>query len=67
MKKVIIGVDELSYMIPPDAHETQSLRKPYMNKLNPFLGYLFSETIFFIAKANNECDTSSFILRERIN
>ncbi len=60
MKKVLIGLDELSYMIPPDAHETQSLRKPYKNKLNPFLGYLFLKPSFSLLKQINDFDTSRF-------
>ncbi len=60
IKKVIVGVDELSYLIPEEVHENHSLAKPYMNKLNPFLSYLFLKPSIPLLKQMLSADTSQF-------
>lgn len=57
INKVIIGIDELSCLIPPSVHENDALRKPYEDFFNPLLDYLFlfpsPEIYEEIKKANN--------------
>lgn len=41
IKKIIIGIDEISCFIPPEAHTNDALRKPYKNEFKPLVDYLF--------------------------
>jgi len=41
VERILIGLNEVSYMVNPKLHDNQSLRKPYVNIINPYLYYLF--------------------------
>ena len=41
ISKVVIGIGDISYLVDPFRHKTQSLRKPYKNWHTPYLEFLF--------------------------
>ena len=60
IKKIIIGLDEISYLVSPELHKSQSLRKPYVNSLNPYLYYLFLRPSISMYSSIMNADTSKF-------
>lgn len=58
IKKVIIGLDEISFLENAELHKNQALRRSYHNKLNPLVDYLLLKPSYamykVIKKAPNE-------------
>jgi len=41
IKNIFIGIDNLTYLVSPELHKNQDLRKLYTNQYQPYLYYLF--------------------------
>ena len=51
IKNIIIGLDDISYLIDPALHQKQYLRKSYINKYRPYFEYFFIRPDFTILSA----------------
>ena len=60
IKKILVGLDEISYLVSPELHKHQSLRKPYVNQLDPYLNYLFLRPSISMYNSIMNADTSEF-------
>jgi len=67
IKKIIIGLDEISYLVSYKLHKNQSLRKPYVNIINPYLYYLFLRPSLSMYKNISNADTSKFYSKGAYN
>ncbi len=60
IKKILIGLDEISYLISPESHESESLRKSYKNRIDPYLYYLFLKPSYSMYLSIKNADSSKF-------
>ncbi len=60
IKKIIIGLDEISYLVSHKLHKDQSLRKSYVNIINPYLYYLLLRPSLSMYENILNADTSRF-------
>ncbi|MGZ2368715.1 hypothetical protein ACXR6G_02910 [Ancylomarina sp. YFZ004] len=60
IKRILIGLDEISYLVSPESHENQSLRRPYKNLVDPYLYYLFLPPSYSMYNSIKTADTSKF-------
>jgi len=77
IKNIAIEIDVWSHLISPELHKNQWLRKPYVNKWNPFYMYLIQKPSYFIYKnhLNNiteltseiDLEHSGVVTRDKIN
>lgn len=60
VKKVLIGLEEISYLISPESHYTQSLRKSYVNSFKPYYEYFFIPPSLKLYKTIRDSEKSQF-------
>lgn len=60
IKQIIIGLDEISYLVSHKLHDNQSLRKPYVNIINPYIYYLFLKPSPSLYEKILSADTDKF-------
>lgn len=48
--KIVVGVDEISAFTKKEGHENESIRKPYKNRFDPLLSYLFLKPSYNLAE-----------------
>lgn len=60
IKQIIIGLDEISYLVSHKLHNNQSMRKSYVNKINPYIYYLFLRPSHSVYKNILNADTDKF-------
>ncbi len=60
IKRILIGLDETSYMVSPEMHKKQSLRQPYKNLFSTYLYYLFLKPDYTLYRNIKYADTARF-------
>ena len=60
IERILIGLNEVSYMVNSKLHDNQSLRKPYINIINPYLYYLFLKPSPSLYKSIKQAEKSIF-------
>ncbi|WP_272152052.1 hypothetical protein [Tenacibaculum aiptasiae] len=51
IKKIIIGLDNISYLVDPEIHRNEVMRKPYENFYAPYFSYFFVKPKYEIIKS----------------
>ena len=51
IKNIKIGLDNISYLVDPEIHKNDIMRKPYETFYNPYYSYLFLQPKYEIIKA----------------
>lgn len=59
ISKIMIGLDDMSYLVSPESHKNEILRKPYQYKDFP-LGYVFLKPSLSMFNKIKHADTSRF-------
>lgn len=67
IKKIMIGLDEFSYMVSPELHKNQFLRKPYINLFNPYIEYVFLKPNQDIYNEIKNVESSDFFTKGSYN
>jgi hypothetical protein len=63
----MIGLDEFSYMVSPELHKNQFLRKPYINLFNPYIEYVFLKPNHDIYNEIKNVESSDFFTKGSYN
>jgi len=50
IKNIIIGLDNISYLVDPEIHKSETMRKPYVNFYNPYFSYFIIKPKYEIIK-----------------
>lgn len=59
VEKILIGLDDMSYLVDPKLHDNQTLRKPYKNA-NTRFDYIFLKPSTYMYKQIKYADTTRF-------
>ena len=51
INKIFLGVDEISCFTRREGHDSESIRKPYKNKFDPYVSYFFLKPSYSLAEA----------------
>lgn len=60
IKKVLMGIDEISCFVSPKSHSNQSLRKQYNDRLSSYLEYLFLVPSYHMYKKIRDAPKTDF-------